>query len=147
MGAFCLKDEAIWAMPRVFYDYTMACWGVIGKVVAYGGLSLEAREKRKTQERGVGEETNGKTKILGLVDLRCFQGLQLATWPHERREPCFTSHRLLLENICCESHIPRAMSWGCVRMLLFVSLRQSRGVLVVGGGFKNYIMYCFGFVV
>jgi len=36
------------------------------------------------------------------------------------------------KNICCESHISWAMSWGCVRMLLFVSLRQSRGVLVVG---------------
>ena len=63
---------------------------MIGKVVACGGLSLEAREKRKTQEQGVGEETNVKTenernaKILGLVDLRCFQGLQLAMWPHKR---------------------------------------------------------------
>ena len=32
-------------------------------------------------------ENDSTRKILGLVDLRHFQGYELATWPHERPKP------------------------------------------------------------
>ena len=44
-------------------------------------------------------EYDSNTKILGLVDLRRFQGFELAMWPHERRGPWFASHRLLLDKV------------------------------------------------
>jgi hypothetical protein len=41
-GASCIKYEAILAMPWVFFGLNIVtCWGMVGRVVTYGGLFLE----------------------------------------------------------------------------------------------------------
>ena len=39
--ASCLKDEVIWTMIEDNSDYTIACWGVVDRVVTFWGWSLE----------------------------------------------------------------------------------------------------------
>ena len=59
---------------------------------------IQKRFRRASRCNKRGRQKNdSNTKILGLVNLRRFQGFELATWPHERPEPWFASHRLRLD--------------------------------------------------
>ena len=80
-------------------------------------------------------ENDSNTKILGLVNLRRFQGFVLATWPHERPRPWFASHRLLLDN----GRVHTCFNGDCCLICSNIRKRQVEGC---GERFSSF----FGFI-